>query len=641
MSPRAAGCAASLRRTLGPALGAATRPTLWLIFWTALAPPLAAQFNIACFGDSITEADPEFGIDETADPNDPPEEWGYPRRLDDMFGTCGTSSCNTYNRGKGGEETPEGLTRLQNVVLPERRWDLVILMDGTNDIFQHTSTVTIQTNLRLMDQRATEAGADTLHASIIHFHPNAVVARPWANTDAFTLRGNIMTIATERKRYLSDQFNVLCPTGNDVHGHNQTDCFSMHYGEKDLVGHPNGSGFDMMTPVFYSTITSVAVPGTPTTVSPSGASCGAPTTFTWNKESPARANWYNLLIETSGGTDLSDKWYQETEWRGGQPNPCHGSSPCSVPTPIALGPGNYRWSVRGRNPQGHGSFTSTRSFSFATTPPAVVTTLTSPAGNTANNDPTFTWGSVSGATGYDLSVETAGGSPVADVPYTSSICGGGSCSANPPGTLSAGDYRWRVRSSNPCQADWSAYQTFHVWGSVGATTPKTPVDGSEIVLDEPGFYWQAASEADAYEIELAVDGGGGLVLSPAPPYTAGSACTDSSCSVSSASPTLSPGLYTWRVRGSNPGDTGPFSSLNHFTVLACDASDPVTLENETVTTAQEILACTHLEAGNQGSGNYAVGATGVLTLHVGLSATFFEGFSVATGGTLTVQTDRP
>jgi lysophospholipase L1-like esterase len=618
---------------------------LWAVLCTALAPPLAAQFNIACFGDSITEADPSYPIDETADPNDPPEEWGYPRRLDDLFGTCGTSSCNTYNRGKGGEETPEGLTRLQNMVLPERRWDLVILMDGTNDIFQHTSLNTIETNLRLMDQRATEAGADTLHASIIHFHPDALTAppanRPWLNTDATSLRTRIIDIASDRDRYFADQFNVLCPSGNDVHGHNQTTCYSIHYGEKDIVGHPNGSGFDMMAPVFYSTMTSVAVPGTPTTVSPSGTSCGAPTTFTWNKESPARANWYNLLIETSGGSDLSDKWYQETEWRGGQPNPCDGSSPCGVPTPIALGAGSYRWSVRGRNPRGHGSFTSTRSFGVETSPPPVVTTLTSPAGNTADNDPSFTWDSVSGGTGYDLSVETSGGSPIADFSYTTSICGGGSCSANPPGSLSAGDYRWRVRSSNPCQAEWSSFQTFHVYGSVGATMPVTPAEGSELVLDDPGFYWQTASEADAYEIELAEDGGSTLTLSPAPPYSAASTCTGSSCSVSSVSPTLSPGPYTWRIRGSNPGDTGPWSALNHFTVVACDASDPVTLENATVSDTQEILACTHLEAGNQGGGDYIVGASGDLTLHVGLSATFFEGFSIESGGTLTVQTDRP
>jgi lysophospholipase L1-like esterase len=619
-----------------PAL--APGPILALAVGSLLAAPTAAQFNIACFGDSITEGHPTF--DESADENDPPEEWGYPRRLDDALGSCGTSSCAVYNRGLSAEDTPEGLTRLQNQVLPERRWDLLLLMEGTNDIFKHVSTTTIQANLRLMDQRATEAGVDTLHASIIHFHPDALTAppanRPWLNADAATLRDQIFTITTQRKRYFSDQFNVLCPAGGG-----QAACFSNHYGETDIVGHPDASGFDLMAAAFEGAVTSVPVPGTPSTVSPGTTTCGAPSTFTWNKESPARANWYNLLIENSGGSDLASRWYQETEWRAGQPNPCNGASQCSVPAPIALTAGSYRWSVRGRNPAGHGAFTATRAFSVVTVPPPTVTTLSAPAGSTANNQPTYTWSTSTGATGYELGVETAAGAPVLTQSFTTSICGGGSCNATPAGTLAPGDYRWRVRSSNPCQADWSGYQTFHVWGPAGAALPITPADGGDIVLAEPGFYWSAASEADEYEIELEQEGGGTLVLNPAPPFAAASACTGSGCSVSAVSPTLSPGNYAWRVRASNPLGDGPWSDLAAFSVLACDATDPLVLENDTLATSESLLVCTGVEVGNQGAGDYVVATGGHLTLHVGHAAIFFAGFQVAGGGALTVRTDRP
>jgi len=354
-----------------------------------------------------------------------------------------------------------------------------------------------------------------------------------------------------------------------------------------------------------------------------------------------RANWYNLLIESSGGTDLADRWYQETEWRAGQPNACNGASPCSVPTPITLNAGNYRWSVRGRNPAGHGSFTATRAFSVVTVPPPVVTTLTAPVGSTADNQPTYTWSTSAGATGYELGVETAAGAPVLTQSFTTSICGGGSCNATPAGTLAPGDYRWRVRSSNPCQAAWSGYQTFHVWGAAGSTQTVSPPNGSQIVLAEPGFYWSAATEAAEYEIELEQEGGGTLLLDPAPPFDAARACTGAGCSVSAVSPTLSPGNYSWRARAANPLGDGPWSAPAAFTVLACDATDPLVLENATLPTEATLLVCANVEAGNQGAGDYVVAAGGHLTLHVGDTARFFDGFTVADGAALTVRTDRP
>ena len=315
-----------------------------------------AQFRYLCFGDSITLGN----FDDDYDPDK-----GYPGRLE--FASrlnCPAANCEVINRGKSGEKTPGGLTRIDNV-LENNPSHVLLLMQGTNDIWvkydkSHPtwSYETMIFNLQEMARKAEVRGTDAVHASVIHFHQDADAAA-WQFQDVEDLRNDMAAEAASKDRYFVDIYNVLCPDGNDVHGHSQTQCFDLHYPpvpEEDDRGHPNGSGYDMIADEFYDEITSVPVPGAPTTNSPKNTiSTGTPT-FTWTRESPSRATWYRFQLDFGAAT-LLDIWVKALDH-------C-GASSCSF-KPGNLADGNYSWRVRGRNPNGSGNWSGSKAFTVST-----------------------------------------------------------------------------------------------------------------------------------------------------------------------------------------------------------------------------------------------------------------------------------
>ena len=315
-----------------------------------------AQFRYLCFGDSITLGN----FDDDYNP-----DLGYPGRLEFPSRlNCPAANCEIINRGKSGEKTPGGLTRL-GTVLNNYPSHVLLLMEGTNDIWvkydkSHPtwSYETMIFNLQEMARKAEVRGTDAVHASVIHFHQNANAAA-WQFQDVENLRDDMAAEAAARDRYFVDIYNVLCPDGLDVHGHTQDQCFSLHYPPvpaEDDRGHPNGSGYTMMADEFYDVITSVPVPGAPTAVSPQGTiSTGTPT-FTWNRENPKRATWYRFQLEDNGGT-LQDFWLKALDH-------CNASS-CSY-QPGNLAEGAHSWRVRGRNPNGTGNWSSSKAFTVST-----------------------------------------------------------------------------------------------------------------------------------------------------------------------------------------------------------------------------------------------------------------------------------
>jgi len=334
----------------------------WLV-WTLLVVSVAlgatdaeAQFRYLCFGDSITLGN----YDDDYDP-----DLGYPGRL--AFGSrlnCPAANCEVINKGKSGEKTPGGLTRIDNVLnnFPSH---VLLLMEGTNDIFVEYdkdypawSFETMVFNLKEMARKAEDRGTDAVHASIIRFHKDADAAA-WQFQDVEDLRNELATEATAEGRYFVDIYNVLCPDGDDVHGHTQNECFNLHYPpvpEEDDRGHPNGWGYDMMADAFYNVITWKPVPGAPATDSPKDTISTSTPTFTWTRESPVRATWYRLQVDDSVGTVL-DIWLKAADY-------CGGSS-CSASSIVTLGTGSHSWRVRGRNPKGTGNWSSSRSFTVS------------------------------------------------------------------------------------------------------------------------------------------------------------------------------------------------------------------------------------------------------------------------------------
>ncbi|MGB5661532.1 MAG: GDSL-type esterase/lipase family protein [Thermoanaerobaculia bacterium] len=324
-----------------------------LLVWTLLVVSVAlgatdaeAQFRYLCFGDSITLGN----FDDDYDP-----DLGYPGRL--AFASrlnCPAANCEVINKGKSGEKTPGGLTRIDNV-LNNNPSHVLLLMEGTNDIFVEYdqdfpkwSFETMVFNLKEMARKAEVRGTDAVHASIIHFHPGGVFGNG-KDGEVEDLRDEMASAASTNGRYFVDVWSVLCPTQN---------CFDNHYAPAppDDRGHPDGSGYDIMADEFFNVITSVPVPGAPSTVSPKNTINTATPTFTWNRESPVRATWYRLQVDDSVGTVL-DIWLKAADY-------CGGSS-CSASSIVTLANGSHSWRVRGRNPKGTGSWSSSRSFTVS------------------------------------------------------------------------------------------------------------------------------------------------------------------------------------------------------------------------------------------------------------------------------------
>jgi lysophospholipase L1-like esterase len=312
-----------------------------------LDPVAARPIIYLAFGDSITLG---------KSTHDEANKGGYPGRLENYSNllNCDPTTCDVVNKGKGGERTAGGVTRIDSV-LASGTYDIMLLMEGTNDILKDSpvSNNTIQFNLGVMADKAGQNGIETVHASIIWFHPDA----QWGTSrDGLVegLKDKVVGLANSKSRSFVNAWSLLCPEGNDIHGHHHAACFSLHYTDRvylpedpDPVGHPNASGFDMLAQRFYNIITAVPLPDVPNPWWPKGNVYPGPTQIKWGRESPVRATWYHLVLRR-GTTPILKTWLPAS-W-------VCGASDCTFNLPGALTPGEYNWQVQGRNPAGIGSW---------------------------------------------------------------------------------------------------------------------------------------------------------------------------------------------------------------------------------------------------------------------------------------------
>lgn len=320
------------------------RGALVLIFLVVVFAPGASLegqlFRWLAFGDSITKG--HYDFDELG---------GYPGRLSDLLG-CSPGVCEVFNAGKGGEKTYQGVSRIDSVLDEEGPFDVMMLMEGTNDIFVESSVESAISNLGTIALKARIRGIDTVHASIIWYHPEGDFGTT-KDDEVEALRDGAEGLSNTHIRYFVDIWDVLCPDSHpDVHGHDQTECFDRHYSDVpdgDDRGHPIGSGYKMMAEAFRDGLLSVPVPGVVSPVSPVGTSYEGRPMFIWDREFPVGATWYRLIVEGDAGVEV-DKWIKAAYT-------C-GASTCfhTLTSTEALTNGDYTWSVQGRNPAGRGSF---------------------------------------------------------------------------------------------------------------------------------------------------------------------------------------------------------------------------------------------------------------------------------------------
>jgi lysophospholipase L1-like esterase len=416
----------------GTALSAAL-----IVILAAAAPSQGQIFRYMAFGDSITKGRLEF---------DPTGQGGYPGRLDELL-SCAPPNCEVINQGKDGEITAQGVTRIETL-LTDEAWDIVLLMEGTNDVFNNISNNTIEANLATIDDKARNHGVDTLHASIIHLDPESTGGMSGSKVAAVeNLRTRIQNLAAARNRYFADPWSPLCP--------NQA-CFDQHYHDPPgAVGHPDPSGFDIMAGVFRASIQSHPVPGVPDAIGPIGTIDNSTPNFTWTRE--VDATWYELHLLDSVGTTLSLEWIQHAA--------ACGNTLCGRNLGF-LADGNYTWEIRARNPRGRSAWRSTP-FTVQTLLPPTVAAPSAPQGVIADVEPTFQWTreTPEAATLYRLEVADTGGIILATDYSTMSICIADTCAVdafagNP---LAPGGYTWRVRGSNAAGAGpWSEVLAFEV-----------------------------------------------------------------------------------------------------------------------------------------------------------------------------------
>lgn len=148
--------------------------------------------SITAFGDSITE-----GLYSRSG--------GYPPKLNELLSSNGTPTIVT-NTGISGEKTPEGAMRL-NDVLSDFPANIVLIMEGTNDILRGLSVETTKINLQRMIDIAKSKGAIPILATL----------PPISRADMSTLIPNvwnpmIISLAQSNEIKLADHYSAILST---------------------------------------------------------------------------------------------------------------------------------------------------------------------------------------------------------------------------------------------------------------------------------------------------------------------------------------------------------------------------------------------------------------------------------------------
>ena len=209
---------------------------LVLLAAAALAAPRAATAQTTtyiAFGDSITAG--------TGD--DPARtEQGYPPRLQQLLVAAGRTAT-VVNQGFPGEKTPQGLTRIDSVL---QGADVLLLMEGSNDISTEISQETTLFDLDEMARKAVQRLVRPVHVTVIPRIPLAHVDAD--NILNQQLNEQIRELAGIQNRDLVDQFEAFGKID---------DVFNQDYFDdpEDHVGHPNAAGYDIMARVFFDVLT--------------------------------------------------------------------------------------------------------------------------------------------------------------------------------------------------------------------------------------------------------------------------------------------------------------------------------------------------------------------------------------------------
>ncbi len=237
---------------------------------------------------------------------------------------------------------------------------------------------------------------------------------------------------------------------------------------------------------------------------------------------------------------------------------CNAST-CAFDTGSSLVAGAYTWTVKARAVDRNGTWSP--STAFTVQPPPAPTTI-SPTGTVLTPRPTFSWGSVAGATQYAL-VAVTGTTVFLNNAYgAASVCSGSTCSVTSDKDFLVGPYTWYVVSRSPA-GDSPASAVKSITVQVAAPTLVSP--NSSVGVPTPTYSWTAAPNVTSYFLQALMS-----------PYweqkvgqwiTASTACSGTSCAATPAV-NLGPGSYRWSLLPKNASGEGATTAAMSFTVDA-------------------------------------------------------------------------
>lgn len=195
------------------------------------AVPLHGQpVRILAFGDSITRGFGDTNVDCEIG-----EARGYPPRVESLLAGVGTD-VDFVNAGICGEQTAAGLSRIEDELIASDS-DIVVIMEGTNDVSGFVSLESMLFNVGAMADRAELLDVRPVMLSVIPRGPGAGLDESNAKTGAFALQLREQSLS--RNRTFGDPFGDFIDLAN---------LFEIFYGVDDPF-HPNAIGYNRLASI--------------------------------------------------------------------------------------------------------------------------------------------------------------------------------------------------------------------------------------------------------------------------------------------------------------------------------------------------------------------------------------------------------
>jgi len=292
----------------------------------------------------------------------------------------------------------------------------------------------------------------------------------------------------------------------------------------------------------YVSINDVAGPLAPTAQYPNSTVGSTTPVFRWSQVSDATG--YTLYVYTSTNAKVFSSAVTPV---------CDGTV-CRYTFTAGLTVGNYKWAVKAKN-GGLNSQTSNWLYFSLAAPAAPIAQY--PSNAAGSKTPTFRWSQISGATGYNLYIFTTANVKVFSGAVTPT-CDGTACRYVYSAGLTAGNYKWSVKSRNAI-----GYSAASNWLYFTLTRPETPTaltPSGAINTANPTFTWTKVSSATGYNLFIYTSANVKAFAGTVSPSCAGNMYTFSS------SLNLTSGNYKFSVKSVNAFGSSYTSNWVGFTV---------------------------------------------------------------------------